>query len=89
MAVLRPHLRKERPYEGAGDDPNERVFGIFALRYDYDGEPYYAPTDPEMQPGVAAEWFPFPGRALILSWEPVDMARLLDSFENAWKGLDK
>lgn len=65
---------------GIGDDPSERVFGIFTLRYGSDGEPYYSPTDPEMQPGVAANWFLVPGRALILSWEPVDVADLLREY---------
>lgn len=65
---------------GIGDDPSERVFGIFALRYASDGEPYYFPTDPEMQPGVAADWFLFPGRSLILAWEPVDVTDLLRQY---------
>lgn len=62
---------------GACDDPNERVFGIFALRYDSDGEPYYAPVDQETQPGVVSSWLLFPGRDLILDWEPVNVADLL------------
>lgn len=62
---------------GVGDDPNEQVFGIFTLRYDSDGESYYAPIDQEMQPGVASNWFLFPGSDLILAWEPVDVTDLL------------
>lgn len=65
---------------GVGDDPDEKVFGIFALRYSSDGEPYYAPVDPEMQPGVASIWFLFPARDLVLSWEPVDVADLLREY---------
>lgn len=65
---------------GVGDDPNEQVFGIFALRYDSDGEPYYAPVDQEMQPGVESTWLLFPACDLILSWEPVDVADLLRKY---------
>lgn len=65
---------------GVGDDPEERVFGIFSLRYDSDGSPYYAPTDQEMQPGVAPDWILDPRFDLILSWEPVDVAELLRAY---------
>lgn len=61
-----------------GVDPGEEVFGIFALRHDSYGEPYYAPVDQGMQPGVASDWLLFPERDLILSWEPVDVADLLE-----------
>lgn len=71
---------------GIGNDPEERVFGIFALRYAFDGSSYYAPVDQESQPGVASNWLLDPRSDLILSWEPVDVARLLDSFENSRKG---
>jgi len=80
---------KRASRRGAGNDPDEKVFGIFSLRYGPDWEPYYAPIDPEMQPGVASNWLLSPDRDLILSWEPVDVARLLDSFENAREGSDK
>lgn len=66
---------------GVGVDPGEEVFGIFALRHDSYGEPYYAPVDPEMQPGVASDWLLFPGRDLILAWEPVDVADLLERMQ--------
>ena len=62
---------------GVGDDPDEKVFGIFSLRYGSDGGPYYAPVDPEVQPGVASNCPLYPGFDLILSWEPVDVAALL------------
>lgn len=65
---------------GIGNDPAERVFGIFALRYGYGGEPYYAPVDQEMQPGVASNWLLDPRLDLILSWEPVDVAELLREY---------
>lgn len=63
---------------GAG--PGERVFGIFSSRYGSDGEPYYAPVDPETQPGVSSSSLLFPGRDLILAWEPVDVAGLLREY---------
>lgn len=65
---------------GIGDDPDEKVFGIFALRYGSDGGPYYAPVDPASQPGVASNWHLYPGFDLILSWEPVDVAELLREY---------
>ena len=63
-----------------GNGPDEKVFGIFSRRYDSDGEPYYAPVDPEMQPGVSSNWLLSPDRYLILSWEPVDVADLLREY---------
>lgn len=71
---------------GVGDDPDEQVFGIFTLRYDSDGESYYAPVDPEMQTGVASNWFLFPGSDLILAWEPVDVADLLREYSGDGRG---
>lgn len=65
---------------GVGDDPDEKVFGIFSLRYGSDGGPYYVPVDPEVQPGVASNWTLYPGFDLILSWEPVDVADLLQEY---------
>lgn len=64
---------------GAG--PGEQVFGIFASRYGSDGEPYYAPVDPETQPGVSASSLLFPDRDLISAWEPVDVADLLERMQ--------
>lgn len=71
---------------GIGDDPDERVFGIFARRYASDGGPYYAPVDQEMQPGVASDWLLFPERDLILDWEPVDVAELLREYSGGRHG---
>lgn len=65
---------------GVGIDPEERVFGIFALRYDADGSPYYAPVDQKFQPGVASGWLLDPRLDLIFSWEPVDVAKLLREY---------
>nr|DAO33470.1 MAG TPA: hypothetical protein [Caudoviricetes sp.] len=65
---------------GEGVDSDERVFGIFALRYDSDGGPYYAPVDPASQPGVASDWLLDQRFDLILDWEPVDVAELLREY---------
>lgn len=71
---------------GVGDDPDEKVFGIFALRYDSDGGSYYAPVDPASQPGVASNWYLCPGFDLILSWEPVDVTALLSEYSGESRG---
>ena len=75
---------KRASRRGVGNDPDEKVFGIFSLRYGSDGDSYYYyyyyPVDQEMQPGVASHWLLFPGRDLILSWEPVDVADLLREY---------
>jgi len=76
---------KRATRRGVRSDPEERVFGIFSLRYDSDGSPYYAPIDQEMQPGVASDWILDPRSDLILSWEPVDVAELL----RAYSGEDR
>jgi hypothetical protein len=68
---------------GIGDDPAERVHGIFALRFDADGDSYYAPVDPALQPGVSTSWLLYPPRDLILDWSPVDVANLLARTEAA------
>ena len=72
---------KNARMRGIGSDPDEQVFGIFALRYDADGSPYYAPVDQEFQPGVASDWLLDPGLDLILDWEPVDVADLLERMQ--------
>ena len=73
---------RDARHRGAWGDPEERVFGIFALWCDSDGEPYYAPVDREMQPGVASSRRLFPGSDTVLDWEPVDVADLLERLEN-------
>lgn len=77
---------KRASLRGVGNDPDEKVFGVFTLRYDSDGEPYYAPADPEMQPGVASNWILDPRYDLILSWEPVDVAELLREYSEESRG---
>lgn len=71
---------------GVGNDPDEKVFGIFSLGYGSDGESYYAPADPESQPGVSSNWRLYPDRDLILSWEPVDVADLLREYSGESRG---
>lgn len=71
---------------GVGNDPDEKVFGIFSLMYGSDGAPYYAPVDQELQPGVASNWRLYPERDLILSWEPVDVASLLSEYSGESRG---
>lgn len=75
------HIRDARA-RGLGSDPSERVHGVFILRYEKGGDPYYAPADREFQPGVASSWVLQPGRDLILDWEPIDMANLLEWLES-------
>lgn len=75
--VAEAHLR------GVGDDPDEWVHGIFSLRFEEDGSSYYAPVDPEHQPGVSPLWLLSPYRDLILDWSPVDVADLLSRTEAA------
>lgn len=77
---------KRASLRGVGNDPDEKVFGIFSLRYGSDGELYYAPADPEMQPGVSSNWRLYPERDLILSWEPVDVADLLREYAGESRG---
>lgn len=62
-------------------DENEKIFGIFALHYDSDGDPYYSPVDQEMQPGVASNWLLDPEFDLVLEWEPVDVMDLLSRMQ--------
>lgn len=76
------HVRDAR-VRGLRAVPGEKVYGIFILRYEEDGDPYYVPADRDLQPGVASSWILRPGRDLILDWEPVDVAGLLKSMENA------
>lgn len=76
------HVRDARE-RGLGAVPDERVHGIFILRYGEDGDPYYVPADRDRQPGVASSWVLRPGRDLILDWEPIDVTRLLEGLENS------
>ena len=77
---------KEARLRSTQADENEKVFGIFALHYDSDGDPYYYPVDQEMQPGVASTWRLDPRYDLVLDWESVDVAALLNRMQE--KSLD-
>lgn len=67
---------------GAWEDPEERVSGIFVRQYGPDGDPYYAQVDSDRKPGAAPGMALLPGSALVLDWEPVDVAGLLERLEN-------
>ncbi|WP_311359389.1 hypothetical protein [Actinomyces oris] len=56
----------------------ERVFGIFSRRYDSDGNEYFYPVERRAQDGVQPHWLLDPKYDLILDWEPVDVADLLE-----------
>ena len=60
------------------DDTFEKneVYGLFARRYDADGDCYYAPVEPEDQ-GIAKDWILSEGLDLILEWRPVDIGAVL------------
>ena len=59
----------------------ERVFGIFSRRYDSDGNEYLYPIERRAQDGVQPHWLLDPEYDLILDWEPVDMADLLERMQ--------
>ena len=72
------YVRDARRRVDGGAGLDERVFGIFSRHYREDGSTYYDPVDPEVQPGVASTWRLDPRYDLILDWEPVDVAGLLN-----------
>lgn len=76
------HVRNARQ-RGLGASPDEKVYGIFILRYEEDGDPYYVPADRDLQPGVASSWILRSGRDLILDWEPIDVSGLLEVMESS------
>lgn len=59
----------------------EKVFGIFALHYDDDGNSYYSPVDQDLQPGVASNWLLDPKFDLIIDWVPIDVTDLLERLQ--------
>ena len=59
----------------------ERVFGIFSRRYDPDGNEYFCPVERRAQDGVQPHWLLDPEYDLILDWEPVDVADLLERMQ--------
>jgi hypothetical protein len=68
---------------GGGGAParEEVVHGISPLQLEEAGGSYYAPVDPEYQPGAASSWVLYPGRDLVLDWSPVDVFSLLSHME--------
>lgn len=54
----------------------DEVRGLFARRYDSDGDCYYAPVEAEDQ-GIDKSWVLLEHYDLILEWRPVDIAAVL------------
>lgn len=54
----------------------DEVHGLFARRYDSDGDCYYAPVEPKDQ-GINANWMLMEHYDLILEWRPVNIAAVL------------
>lgn len=54
----------------------DEVHGLFARRYDSDGDCYYAPVEAEDQ-GIDGDWILEEHLDLILEWRPVDIAAVL------------
>lgn len=52
------------------------VRGLFARRYDSDGDCYYAPVEAEAQ-GIDKNWMLMEHYDLILEWRPVNIAAVL------------
>ena len=52
------------------------VHGLFARRYDSDGDCYYAPVEADDQ-GIDKSWVLMEHYDLILEWRPVDIAAVL------------
>lgn len=69
--------RRQHVQIGSG----ERVFGIFSRRYDSDGNEYFYPIERRDQGGVKSHWLLDPEYDLILDWEPVDVADLLERMQ--------
>ena len=54
----------------------DEVHGLFARRYDSDGDCYYAPVEAEDQ-GIDKNWMLVEHYDLILEWRPVNIAAVL------------
>ena len=59
-----------------GDPEGVEVHGLFARRYDSDGNCYYAPVEAEDQ-GIDKSWMLMEHCDLILEWRPVNIAAVL------------
>ena len=55
----------------------DEVHGLFARRYDSDGDCYYAPLEAEDQ-GIDKHWILMEHYDLILEWRPVNIAAVLE-----------
>lgn len=75
------HVRNARRRRVVEADRDECIYGIFSRHYDAEGAPYYYPVDRPRQPGVASNWLLDPKFDLILDWEPVDVADLLERMQ--------
>lgn len=60
-----------------GIDEKAEVHGLFARRYDRDGDCYYAPVEAEDQ-GIDKNWMLMENYDLILEWRPVNIAAVLE-----------
>lgn len=54
----------------------DEVHGLFARRYDSDGDCYYAPVEAEDQ-GIDKNWMLMEHSDVILEWRPVNIAAVL------------
>lgn len=54
----------------------DEVHGLFARRYDADGDCYYAPVEAEDQ-GIGKNWMLMEHCDVILEWRPVNIAAVL------------
>lgn len=54
----------------------DEVHGLFARRYDSDGDCYYAPVEAEDQ-GIDKSWMLIENYDLILEWRPVNIAAVM------------
>ena len=70
-ALRKAVTRREGIYE-----EEEDVHGLFARRYDSDGDCYYAPVEAEDQ-GISRDWVLMEHYDLILEWRPVNIASVL------------
>lgn len=69
-------LRKEATKRDGVFEKGE-VHGLFARRYDSDGDCYYAPVEAEDQ-GIDKSWMLMEHCDLILEWRPVNIAAVLE-----------
>ena len=68
-------LRKSATKRDGASEKAE-VRGLFARRYDSDGDCYYAPVEAEAQ-GIDKNWMLMEHYDLILEWRPVNIAAVL------------